>query len=159
MIEKAFDDSERELSQVLSFLSDCYGSYHELRNWSPTRMGEWRYGGDRYIATDPRFFSRNLHVWWDGPKVVGIVVGDSGGDISLMVGPDHRLLEDRMLEWAENELGKDRERITVSALGHDAWRQAALRKRGYAARGPSGILWRFDTLLTATGSSWRMDSP
>ncbi len=79
IIDSAFDDTERELSQVLSFLSDTYGSFHALRNWSLTRMGDWRYGGNhRFAKTDPGFFSRNLHIWREGQRIIGIAVSERG---------------------------------------------------------------------------------
>jgi len=149
IIDSAFDNSERELSQVLSYLSDAYGSFHNLRTWSLTMMSDWKYGWNGLDnKTDPGFFSRNLHMWWDGPRLLSFAVSESGEDMTLQVGRDQRLLEERMLEWTEKEWGKGMDRIIVRALANDAWRQNILKSRGYRMVGSRGFLRRYDTAIS-----------
>ncbi len=149
IIDSAFDNSEREFSQVLSYLSDAYGSFRNLRTWSLTMMGDWKYGWNNLDnRTDPGFFSRNLHMWWEGPRLLSFAVSESGEDMTLQVGRDQRLLEERMLKWTEKEWGKGADRILVRALADDAWRQNILKKRGYRMVGSCGFLRRYDTAIS-----------
>jgi ribosomal protein S18 acetylase RimI-like enzyme len=147
--DSAYDGSEQELIQVLSFLGDAYGSFHSLRNWSLTRMGDWKFGGNsRFLRTDPGFFSRNLHIWRDRTKVLGIVVSENGNEARLQIGQDQRILEERMLIWSENVWGKDKDRIVIPVFADDEWRKNLLKKRGYRMAGSCGSLRRYDTTLS-----------
>jgi len=147
--DSAFVDSEQDLSEVLSFLSETYGSFHSLRNWSLTRMGDWRYGGNhRFIKTDPDFFSRNMHVWREGPKIIGLAISERGEEMTVQVGPDERRLEESMLGWVEDQWGREKGRIAVTVLANDVWRQNILEKRGYRMAESRGFLRRYDTLLS-----------
>jgi len=147
--DSAFVDSEQDLSEVLSFLSETYGSFHSLRNWSLTRMGDWRYGGNhRFIKTDPDFFSRNMHVWREGPKIIGLAISERGEEMTVQVGPDERPLEESILGWVEDQWGREKDRIAVKVFANDEWRQNILRKRGYRTAGSTGFLRRYDTLFS-----------
>lgn len=149
IIDSAYENSELELSQVLTFLSEAYGSFHALRNWSITRIGDWRYGGNhRFSKTDPGFFTRNLHIWKEGSRILGLAVSERGEDMTLQVRPDQRILENRMLEWVEDQWGQGKDRIIVSAFSDDAWRQNLLLKRGYRMTESRGFLRRFDSTLS-----------
>jgi ribosomal protein S18 acetylase RimI-like enzyme len=153
IVDSDFVDSESELSQVLSFLSESYGRFHSLRNWSIARMGDWRYGGNhRFIKTDPEFFSRNLHVWKDGPKIIGLAVSERGEEMCMQVSYDRRDLEEPMLDWIEDQWGRGKGRIAVSAFANDAWRQNILERRGYRRGGSRGFLRRYDTRLSPHSS-------
>lgn len=149
MTDSPFDNSASGLAEVLDFLSKTYGSYHSLRNWSLGRMSDWKYGGNcRFDRTDPDFFSRNMHLWRDGSRILGVAVSERGEAMSLQVGRDERLLEERMLEWTETVWGQGKDRIVVLANANDAWRQSVLRKRGYREAEECGFLRRYDTSLT-----------
>ncbi|HEY3420029.1 MAG TPA: GNAT family N-acetyltransferase [Methanomassiliicoccales archaeon] len=153
LVDSAYVDSENELSQVLAFLSESYGMFHSLRNWSLTRMGDWRYGGNsRFKEVDPDFFSRNLHVWREGARIVGLAVSERGDVMTLQVSPDRRDLEDRILTWIEDQWGRDKDRIVVSAFAHDVWRQNLLKRRGYHITGSRWFLRRYDTMLSPHAS-------
>ena len=149
LIDAAYCDTEEEFAKILSFLSETYGSFHFLRNWSLTRMGEWKYGGnDRIDGAGPGSLSRNLHIWSEGSKVLGLAVSERGEDMTLQVGPDQRALEERMLDWTENEWGRDMDRIVVPVFANDVWRQNILKRRGYRPTGSHCSLRRYDTMIS-----------
>ncbi len=68
--------------------------------------------------------------------------------MTLQVGPDHRNLEGKILEWVEGKWGVEKDRIVVSAFANDAWRNNLLKQRGYRLAESCGFLRRYDTYLS-----------
>lgn len=144
-----YDGTARTFNEVLEFLSLCYRLDGRLQNWSVARLGNWRFGGNsKRLKSDPEFFNRNLHIWRDGDGIVGAVVADGGGVVTLLTHPHRRGIETEMLDWVEDEFEGPADRCTVTCWNNDTWLQALLRDRSYAYAESGGFNRKYDTHLS-----------
>lgn len=148
MSHAPYDGTERTFSEVLEFLTTTYRIYGRLQNWSINRFGNWRFGGNsKKLKTDPTFFSRNLHIWYDGSTIAGVAVSEGGGEVTLQLHPDNRELAGEMLDWAEEER-RASGRCSVCRWSNDAWLMVLLRERGYKFAESGGLNRKYDTSLS-----------
>jgi GNAT superfamily N-acetyltransferase len=100
----------------------------------------------RFTDEDPHAV-RTAQLWLDNDDVVGIAWPD-GMRVDLMTHPDHRALENEMLQWAEEQSRNDADAANsfhAWSFEHDAWRIAMLQQRGYT-RNDKHFVWRARSL-------------
>jgi ribosomal protein S18 acetylase RimI-like enzyme len=142
------DGSLAELQELDEMLSDSYASCMWLHNWSSSRLWDWRFGGNAIRHRDDlSFFRRNLHIWRSEGRPAGFLISERGMDLSLQVHPDHRDLEDEMLDWAEKEWSAAPRALETSVWGTDSWCQRLLSERGWKDAESAGFMRRYDTWM------------
>lgn len=142
------DGSIAELKELDRMLSDSYAANRWLDNWSSSRLWDWRFGGNAIRhRDDPSFFPRNLHIWRSEGHPIGFIISERGKDLSLQVHPDHRDLEDEMLDWVEQNWSAAPRSLETSVWCTDVWLQRLLAERGWAEIESAGFMRRYDTSL------------
>lgn len=87
---------------------------------------------------DPNWGART-HLWEnEAEEIVGAAVPDGPGDLALQIHPDYRVLEDDLLDWAEEHIANTNDsgqrQLVTWAFDWDTDRWARLTRRGYTPR-------------------------
>ncbi len=126
-------DTER----ITQFLLMTYTHCGRLFNWDPRRwLGTVYHNNDASMEERRRELPKSVHIWEDPiGQIVGVVIPESVGSVFLQIHPDHRQLEEEMIDWAEAHLprGSDdgRAHLDLWAEELDVYRAGLLEARGY----------------------------
>jgi mycothiol synthase len=119
-------DYERARRMLIAYV----GSGNEYHYCTIGDLDWWR-----FTSNDPAPLGA-ARIWLDGDEAIG-VAWPGGDQVDLLVHPDHRDLEDAMLDWAESQhrarhAGEDEiPPFTAFPYDGDTERVARLRRRGY----------------------------
>lgn len=112
-------------------------------NWDIRRLD-----GQRFYNADPQanpLLKRPVGLWEnEASELVAYVLAESAGDAHLQVHPDYRYLEDELVAWAEDHLGREDEdggrTLEIYTYEYDALRQQTLAARGYEKMEYGGMI-------------------
>ncbi len=130
-------EPDPDFQRVRDFLIETYGITQQPFNWTLERWDYCRY----FVATmrnrDPRHWEDDIRVWESEAGDIAAVASHEAkrGEVYPQIHPDHRVLEDEMMAWAEETLSVEtddgKRRLNVRAYDYDTFRHAMLETRGY----------------------------
>lgn len=131
--------------RVRDLLNETYPHTPTGFNWEVRRWDGWRfYNAD--LAWNPDW-EKQVRLWeTDDGKLVGAVHSEGKGNAHLQLHPDFRHIEDDMIAWAEDNLGKrnddGRRQLSIYVFEYDSPRRLLLEKRGYEKQTAGGVIRR-----------------
>jgi GNAT superfamily N-acetyltransferase len=129
--------SDPDFLRVREFLIRTYGITGRPHNWTLERWDYCRYFVATMWGRDPQQWEADIRVWEsESGQIVGVASHEARrGEVYLQIHPDHRNLENEMMEWAEEYLAVDtndgKRRLGVRVYDYDTLRQAMVENRGY----------------------------
>jgi ribosomal protein S18 acetylase RimI-like enzyme len=124
---------------VRDLLVDTHARTPADWNWEIRRWDGARY---RHAQLhDAPIVRRGVRIWRTDGRVVAAAHGEGGGDAFFQLDPDFRILEPRMLHWAEAFLAAPRNgarQLRVYAQDYDIPRRALLAARDYVEQASGG---------------------
>lgn len=128
-----YTHSQSEFDEMLNLLVNSYLVSNQPFNWRLAMAENWNYAS-RYLEPVTYFTSR-AHLWKDDVGELAAFLIRDDYFIYPQVQYPFRHLEDRLLEWAENNWGGEESQINTMVYNWDNQRQELLAKRGYENRG------------------------
>jgi hypothetical protein len=108
---------KQDFFDMRNLLIASYGKHDKPLNWLIGRLDNWRYAAfTAQIRKDPWFYQKNAHLWRkDNNDLIGFFISENGKEyFELQVHPDHRIIEEEMLQWVINDWSKDKKQIVTN---------------------------------------------
>lgn len=131
------DDFER----VRRFLIDTYPLFDRLFNWGSDRWDVHRFTGRAQAElSGNRAWTESVRIWEHSGRIIGVVNPEGDNEAHLQIHPEHRGIEEEMLEWVAETWPTDR--VLTWARQHDSYRRSLLRSGGWEEGGVDGFTHR-----------------
>lgn len=131
--------------QVRDLLDETYPIAPTGFNWEVRRWDGWRFH-NADLAWNPEWETKTRLWKTNEGRLVGAAFQEGKGDAQLQLHPDFRHIEEEMIVWAEDNLGKPTDdgqrQLSIYVLEYDSPRRLLLEKRGYEKQASGGVVRR-----------------
>lgn len=130
-------NGQQDAMRVRQLLIDSYTRMGREFNWETRRWEGW-YWTVTDAERDTPMRGSQAHIWETAEgQILGAAVPEEPGDLSILIHPDYRALEEDILTWAEDHLAVTHEtgqrQLRTWAFDWDTDRQDRLRRHGFVA--------------------------
>ena len=145
---KNYSGYKKEYFEMRNLLIESYCISDKPLNWLIGRLDNWRYASfTKNIRENPRYFQDNAHLWKNEKnKLLGFFISENGKNyFEIQIHPEHRYIENEILEWISANWRKNREKIITNIYYWDEDRKIMLESFGFKNHGLEAIDFRYNT--------------
>lgn len=122
-----------DYSKIISFLQEEYRQNKNENSWLAQRWEDMEYRVD-VLHTKERnkpSWHKKIQIWEDEGKIVAICNTEGGNECWMHIQGGYEYLFNTMLDWAEQNIPKKGDILSVFATASQSFKENELIKRGY----------------------------